>query len=197
MLEKIKENFNENKPAWIVGAMLLVLIIIGINMPAKDNNQNLASEREVCGPGFAYNEETGEKCPEETKKLVPEDCNPGDKFSPSTGAPCSDEVKKENVSAPSGGSGSKKSSSLFEALAEYKGYTFAVGADCSLTPNSQTVPVGTRIMVHNEGTTVRTVTVGGTPLTLKPYYYRTVSLVTAGDVDVKCDGQQVGMISVR
>jgi hypothetical protein len=191
-IKKLRTNFKENKPAWIVGVLIIVLAVVALGMPqdAKEKDNALVQER--CGPGFQYDIETGEKCPTETVSLVPEGCEPGFRFSIKTGAPCPQE-NSSNTPATT----APKSLSLAEALVHYEGNTFAVGADCSITPATRTVDGGTRIMVHNQSMTFRTVKVGGQTLGLKPYYYRTVPLTTSGNVSITCDGKQTGTVTVR
>jgi hypothetical protein len=207
-VEKIKNNFNNNKPAWIVGIIVVLLAVIAVASPWGRNDKDEVKLVDGCPAGALFNIETGEKCPEESAALIPEGCEPGFNFSVKTGLPCvkKEESKSEPAKEPVAPSSnppapvtSTKSGfpSLAEALEIYKGKSFAVGTGCSITPSSQTLGRGTKIMIHNATKTSHTVLVAGQSLTLKPFYYRTVTLSTAGTVAMKCDGKPAATLIVK
>lgn len=191
--EKIKTNFNNNKPAWLVGILVILLALVAVASPwNKVGEDEKKVERPVgCEPGFKFDVYTGLPCPAE-EDLIDEEVEEADEeFTPAIvpAAPATSTTPARTI----GG----KFPSLSEALELYKGNTFAVRAGCTIVPADQTVSRGTRIMVHNETTTTRTVVVGTQTLSLRPYYYRTVPLLTEGDVVIKCDGKTAGMITVK
>ena len=50
MLEKLKNNFKDNKPAWIVGGLVVIGIIAAIFISSNKNNEVISVE-DGCQPG--------------------------------------------------------------------------------------------------------------------------------------------------
>jgi plastocyanin len=194
-----KNNFNENKPAWIVGGLVIILAIIVIVLPRFKHEDKAAEIAKTggCQPGFTFNATTGEKCPEEIASATPEGCTEGDKYSALTGLPCVHEAVTNNSSSTAATSSSTGKLSLAQAIALYKGKSLEVGAACAVNPASLDVSSGTRIMVHNESTKTHNVLVGNVALTILPYHYRTVPMGTAGSMAVKCDGKNAATVKVE
>jgi hypothetical protein len=194
---KLKNNFKENKPAWIVGGVVVLAIIAAIIFSVnKKDAEKAISPEDGCQAGFAYNTVTGEKCPEETASAMPEGCENGNKFSTKSGVPCVQGEKKTDAT-PAAGTSPSKTLSLAEALKFYAGNVFKVSGECAVTPAKQTVSKGTRIMVHNDSTKTHTVLVGSQSLSILPYHYRTVLLDTTGAVSLKCDSKQAATVTVQ
>lgn len=183
---KIKNSYKEYTPAWIMGIVVVILAIVAVASPWDKNKNGIAGEEEAvvrsegCEPGFKYDVYTGKPCAGKEGIAL----SPDSKYVSPMQAPATTTVDG-------------KYPSLSEALKFYEGKSFAVGALCAITPNSQEVALGTKIMIHNATTANHTVLVAGRSLLLKPYYYRTVVLDTAGEVSLKCDGKTSATISVK
>ncbi len=199
MMQRIKNSFKTYPYAW-VGAGLVVIAALIFLLVLIPHKKTVVLE-EGCTPGSVYNALTGKACPTESASMVPEGCKPGYKFSELTGAPCPQEENKKDTSEtlPSSPSAPASSAplSLADALVQYSGKTLEITAGCHISPATQTQTQGTRIMVHNESTSVHTVMVGDQSLSLNPYHYKTLTVDSVGEVSVKCDSKEVSTITVK
>ena len=142
----------EEKKNRIIGAIVLIVVVLGIIFFTSKKAESPVSKVEGCLPGDIFSQTTGEPCfPEDM-----EPCKEGEDFNKETGEPCGvvagDDSIRDDKLLTTSGSMNGVPTSYDGALLEYKDKGILFDASCGAIPKVLEVPLGTRILIANNST---------------------------------------------
>jgi hypothetical protein len=106
-----------------------------------------------------------------------------------TGTELQDDQNDTEVTAKPNTTSPSAAPSRAEALASYAGKMITISGACDITPEDQTQPLGTTILINNDTDTRHTVTIGPKSYTVSGKHYTLSWLNMApGTFDITCDG---------
>ncbi len=165
-------NKNFTKIAWVILALVVLAALLGNGKWKKnatpDNTVSTAEVQEGCKPGYLFSETTGKPCVTDDATASVLDAVP-------TRAP--------------------GNSSYDQVLKQYAGKTLAVNASCEA--NDLSVDSGTRVLVANNSAKTLSLSLGSKTASLRPYHYFTTTLREDGEVDLMCNGDSAGTVTVN